>query len=203
MDPRKILKIAKSKGFDSIAITDHNTIKGAIEAKKMETEFGVQVIIGSEIRTDIGDIIGLNIEKEILNRSWEKTIFEIKKQGGSVVFPHPFRDHTLIADVAKKVDLIEVWNARCYPEQNFQAMELAKSVNRNFILGSDAHLYSEIGNVCIKYNPHDLLTEEVFFKRYANESQIRYSQIIKIFKKNGLFPSLIKGGNYILNKILH
>lgn len=183
MDPRKILKIAKSKGFDTVAITDHNTIRGALEAKKFENDIGIQVIIGSEIRTDVGDIIGLKLEREVESRSWDMVISEIKDQGGIVILPHPYRDHTMVNEVAKKVDLIEVWNARCHPEQNKKALELVTSLNYAAIMGSDAHLYSELGNVRVQSNPVTLATEKVLEREYAISLEIRWSQVVGHIRK--------------------
>ena len=201
MDPKKILKIAKLKGFDTIAITDHNTIRGAIEAKKLEDIIGIRVIVGSEIRTDIGDLIGLNLEREINEKPWDLVISEIKDQGGIVVLPHPYRDHTMVNEVAKKVDLIEIWNARCHPKQNNKALELATIMRCGTIMGSDAHLYSELGNVRVKSNPMSLATEEVLERKYATSRQIRWSQVIRYTRKGDIVHLLSLGGKYIWNKI--
>lgn len=201
MDPKKILKIAKSKSFDTIAITDHNTIRGALEAKEFEDDVGIRVIIGSEIRTDIGDLIGLKLEREVDSRSWEKVISEIKDQGGIVVLPHPYRDHAMVDDVAKKVDLIEIWNARCHPEQNNKALDLAASLHCSAIMGSDAHIYSELGNVCIQLDPTTLATEGVFEREYAIEREIRWSQIISHIRKGDFANLITLGGKYVWKKI--
>lgn len=201
MDPKRILKVAKSKGFDTVAITDHNTIRGALEAKKFEDDVGIQVIIGSEIRTDIGDLIGLKLEREVDSRSWETVISEIKDQGGVVVLPHPYRDHIMINEVAKKVDLIEIWNARCHPEQNDRALELAASLCCGAMMGSDAHLYSELGNVQIRLDPVTFAIEEAFERKYAVKWEIRWSQIVGHIRKGDIVNLLSLGGKYIWEKI--
>ena len=90
-EPRNILKVAKKKGIDIIAITDHNTIKGGVETKKVEKEFGIEVIIGSEIMTTEGEIIGLFLNEEIpKGLTPEETIELIKEQGGLAIAPHPY-----------------------------------------------------------------------------------------------------------------
>lgn len=203
MDPRRILKIAKAKGLDTVAITDHNTIRGALEAKKYEDENGILVIIGSEIRTDIGDLIGLNLEREIISTSWEMVITEIKDQGGITVLPHPYRGHKMINEVAKKVDLIEVWNARCNTAQNKLAYELASSLSCNTIFGSDSHLYSEIGNVCVQSDPITLSTIKVLETKYANSSEIKWSQILGHIRKNDVINLICKGSKYVWKKITY
>jgi len=201
MEPRKILKIAKSKGFDTVAITDHNTIRGALEARKFANDIGIQVILGSEIKTDIGDIIGLKLEREVESRSWDMVISEIKDQGGIVVLPHPYRDHVMVNEVAKKVDLIEIWNARCHPEQNQKALDLVTSLNHAAIMGSDAHLYSELGNVRVQSNPMTLETEEILERKYAVSREIRWSQVVGHIRKGDIVNLLSLGGKYIWKKI--
>ena len=59
-EPLKVMKCAKANGMDIIAVTDHNTIKGALETKKYEKEFGIEVVVGSEIMSKDGEILGLS-----------------------------------------------------------------------------------------------------------------------------------------------
>ena len=54
----KILRQAKEKGLSGIAVTDHNTIKGAIELKKLNKDENFDIIIGEEIETEIGHLSG-------------------------------------------------------------------------------------------------------------------------------------------------
>ena len=201
MDPQRILKVVKSKGFDTVAITDHNTIRGALEAK-VRGRCWHPSNHWLRIRTDIGDIIGLKLEREVDSRSWEIAISEIKDQGGIVVLPHPYRDHAMIDEVAKKVDLIEIWNARCHPEQNDKALDLATSLHSNAILGSDAHFYSELGNVCILLDPMTLATEEIFKREYAVGREIKWSQVIGHIQKKDIGNLLSLGGKYMWNKVI-
>ena len=64
LDPEKIVKIAAKRGLNGVAITDHNTIIGGLKAKNYETE-DFKVIVGSEISTERGEIIGLFLKEEI------------------------------------------------------------------------------------------------------------------------------------------
>jgi len=68
MDPKTILKVAKRVKLDAIAITDHNTIAGAVAARKI-CEKGSITVVGSEISTDSGDVIGIFLNEEIKSRS--------------------------------------------------------------------------------------------------------------------------------------
>ena len=151
-DPRWIIKIAKKKGLNGVAITDHNTIKGGWIAKKESKDTDIEIILGEEIKTDIGDIIGLWITEEIKSRNWEEVIDEIHSQGGIAVLPHPYRGHKLIEEVAKRVDVIEVLNARTPKQLNRKAYELAVKLHKGFSAGSDAHMLFEIGRVRIFAN---------------------------------------------------
>jgi len=150
--PRKILKICKQLKINTVYITDHNTIKGSFVAKKYEKEFNIKVVPGIEVKTEYGDIIGVDITEDIKTRNFEEVIDIIKQQGGVSILPHPFRGHKNIEYLASKVDIIEVWNARNSPEQNQKALDLAKKLNKPQIAGSDAHLYSEISNAILEFS---------------------------------------------------
>jgi predicted metal-dependent phosphoesterase TrpH len=74
----------------AVAITDHNEISGALEAAKLAKKFRVQVIIGEEISTDAGHILGLFLKKFIPpGLTPEETIRLIHQQGGLAIVPHP------------------------------------------------------------------------------------------------------------------
>lgn len=146
LSPKTILKVAKKKGLTGIAVTDHNTIKGGLEVQKINRDGDFTVIVGSEIQTEVGDLIGLCINEDIKSRIAVEVIEEIKEQGGFVVLPHPFRGHKLNRDVIELSDAIEVFNGRSTSEENTKALELARRYKKPFTAGSDAHFAAEIGN---------------------------------------------------------
>jgi predicted metal-dependent phosphoesterase TrpH len=139
------MKIAKKKGLDGIAITDHNTIKGGIEALKIEKGEDIQVIMGAEMKTEYGDIIGLFLNEEIRMNKFEEVIEEIKSQGGLSVLAHPYRQYKNPEEIVDRVNLVEVFNARSRKEYNRKAYELATRFKKPVTAGSDAHLSFEIG----------------------------------------------------------
>jgi len=151
MEPRSIVKTAIEKGLDGIAITDHNTIEGGLMAKKYSGK-SLEVIIGSEISTERGELIGLFVKDEIKSRDSQKVIEEIKSQSGIVVIPHPFdrlRRSTFSPDEddARVVHCIEGFNSRClFLKYNLSAIEFAVKFRLAVTAGSDAHLGNEIGN---------------------------------------------------------
>lgn len=142
LSPANIVRHLKLLGFDFAAITDHDTIKGAVEASLISD---IPIIIGAEYFTDKGDIIGLFLTKEIETRESNEVIAEIRKQGGVVVLPHPCREHKLDEELLSSVDIIEIFNSKCSSSENKQAEELALKYKKPGIAGSDAHFLNQIG----------------------------------------------------------
>jgi len=145
--PESITKLAKKKGLNAIAITDHNTIRGGLKAKSIDTD-GLNVVIGAEINTDFGDLIGIFLNGEILSRDFGGVVDEIRDQDGLVVLPHPYRRKRFPSnELLKYVDIFEGLNARTSKELNLKAEELAISLKKPMICGSDAHFLFELGDV--------------------------------------------------------
>ena len=87
-----VLVRAESVGLDVIAITDHNTTDGALEAAKIAARLdnGVEVIVGEELDTQHGHLLGLFLRECIPPRlSFAETILRIHEQGGLAIVPHP------------------------------------------------------------------------------------------------------------------
>ncbi|MHA1357051.1 MAG: PHP domain-containing protein [Candidatus Helarchaeota archaeon] len=185
--PKKIIRIAKRNGLSAIAITDHNTIRGAVKAKRLNRDKDLQVIIGTEIGTEAGDIVGLFIENEIQSRSSINVIDEIHQQGGVTFLPHPFKSRKWPIDLVKLVDLIEAFNSRASKEQNIQALNLAKRLNKPIVGGSDAHFYSEIG-LCKSFYDSENIRELIMKNpkkieiKYTSTHLIFASQLVKFIK---------------------
>ena len=145
LSPERIIRIARKKGLDGIAVTDHNTIKGGVETSDINKGDDFIVIVGSEMRTEYGDIIGLFLNEEIRSQIFMEVVEEIRDQDGLVVLAHPFRKGIFPTDLLKYIDLIEGFNARSPEGLNRKAEELAGSHGMSMIAGSDAHLWFEIG----------------------------------------------------------
>lgn len=148
--PKKLVHTAMQRGLDGIAVTDHDTIDGALEAKQYETE-GFAVIIGCEVTTDEGEITGLFLHQPIISKRAEEVIDEIHGQGGIAVVPHSFDTYRSkrLKDVNKycsKLDAIEVFNSRCIDaKSNLMARQFAMENDMPMIGGSDAHNVNEVG----------------------------------------------------------
>ncbi|MCK4529036.1 PHP domain-containing protein [candidate division WOR-3 bacterium] len=193
LDPEEIVKIAVKRGLNGIAITDHNTIKGGLKAKKYETE-DFTVIVGSEISTERGEIIGFFLEEEIESKDVQGVISEIKAQDGIVVMPHPFDElrhsafHPTKED-AKFVDCIEGFNSRCvFQRYNNNAVEFAMKHNLTITAGSDAHFAREIGNAGIITETEDIRESlikndiKIFGKRSSLVNHVG-TKVLKLWRK--------------------
>jgi predicted metal-dependent phosphoesterase TrpH len=152
----KLVQRCVELGFGAIAVTDHGTAEGAIKLSKENTPF--KVIVGEEIASDEGEIIGLFLKETIPNGlSPEETIKRIRKQGGVVCIPHPFdryRSSALQSEtlgrIARDIDIVEVFNARTVPAQNLNLP--GKFADSHKLLkgaGSDSHSIGEIGRAYI------------------------------------------------------
>ena len=160
LKPKDIICAAKKKGLDGIAITDHNTINGGLEARKLNPDPYFVVIIGAEISTEMGDIIGLFLEKDIESRTGMEVIDEIHRQGGIAVLPHPYKGHKLLnEECIRKIDVIECFNSRTSRENNRKARDLAERFKKPAIGGSDAHFCSEIGACKVILKSTDIRNE--------------------------------------------
>jgi predicted metal-dependent phosphoesterase TrpH len=150
LSPYQILKSAKKQGLDGIAVTDHNTILGGQVTRRENQDPDLEVIIGAEIKTEYGDIIGLFLNTEIVSRKFYEVIDEIKVQGGYSVLAHPYRLNTSPEKIVGCVDCIEIFNARSSHAKNKKADELTKQYSKGITAGSDAHSPGAIGRgVCI------------------------------------------------------
>jgi predicted metal-dependent phosphoesterase TrpH len=138
--------------LDVVCITDHNVTHAAVAAA--ERSIGARVIVGEEIRTQQGDVIGLFLTERI---PYVLPLAEvaglIKAQGGLVYLPHPFDPgRSSLGDAAGQlcsdglVDVVEVFNAKIEdPALNRRAAELAAAHGLPGGAGSDAHDPDGIG----------------------------------------------------------
>jgi predicted metal-dependent phosphoesterase TrpH len=147
----------KAAGLDVVFATDHNTIEGALRLRELAD--GFRVIVGEEISTRDGEIIGLFLSKPIArDLSAEETIDRIHAQGGLVSVPHPYshnRIHRIRREALERVwptiDAIEVFNAReAFGGDNRRAQAFAQAHGIAGAVGSDAHLAWEIGRAYIE-----------------------------------------------------
>ncbi len=158
LKPLFILKYLRKKGYSVIGITDHNSVKGALVAKRNNPFRDILVIIGQEIKTPQGEIIVFGNKKNLKGDIYE--ILDIVKENDYFsVLPHPFEifresavasrvSENELKEIVKKIDAIEAFNARCFLNYfNRKARFFAKVAKKPQIGGSDAHTLSELGKV--------------------------------------------------------
>jgi predicted metal-dependent phosphoesterase TrpH/glycosyltransferase involved in cell wall biosynthesis len=157
-----LLDTATKVGLGAIAVTDHNEISGALEARELSN--GIKVIVAEEIKTaDQGEVIGLFIEEKIpRGMTLQETIAEIRRQGGLVYVPHPFDrmhavpDYEHLLDVVEEIDAIEVFNPRvAFTAFNDEAARFAAKYRIVAGAGSDSHVAQGLGSVKIKMRDFD------------------------------------------------
>ena len=137
---------ARQTGLDVVCITDHNVTSAAVAAAGRD--LGVRVIVGEEIRTPDGDVIGLFLTERIpYVLPLPEVIGRIRTQGGLVYAPHPFDQvrsslGRVLPGLCEEgaVDIIEVFNAKIADQAlNDRAAELAGAFTLPGGVGSDAH----------------------------------------------------------------
>lgn len=136
--------------IDTVAITDHNSVSFAKDAHE---KLGDLIIVGEEIMTKQGEIIGLYLTQEVPPLlSPLETVKHIKDQGGIVYVPHPFETFrkglsaTVLEEIADYVDIIEVCNGRAFlQKKSSKAVVWTRLNNKDSAASSDAHGYKGLG----------------------------------------------------------
>jgi Predicted metal-dependent phosphoesterases (PHP family) len=133
-----------------VAITDHNETRFA---RVLQKELGYKVIVGEEIRTIDGEIIGLFLKKTIPpGLSVKETVSEIKTQEGLVYIPHPFEtgrnslQEDILQTIIKEIDVMEFFNGRGIVRGKRQeARKFASDNGIAMAASSDAHCVQGVG----------------------------------------------------------
>lgn len=160
--PEKLARRCEAMGLGLIAVTDHNTIDGALAVRELSN---IPVIVGEEIGSSHGEIIGLFLEDTIPGGlDSVETALRIKTQGGLVCIPHPFdrfRRNVISYEALEKlvpyVDAIETFNSR---------NNLARDDEKAFLFASkygipglgvtDSHTTIEVGRTYMELPEFDL-----------------------------------------------
>ena len=178
--PLEILYYAKEIGLQAIAITDHNTFKGAVKAREIAK--GIPdppiVVIGNEIRTQYGDVLVYCYEETDLPYTLPELIDKAHEENCLVVPAHPF--DILRLGIGEYIyefngwDAIEVWNASASKRANKKAIEVSRLLELPGIANSDAHIVDYIGIAysIIEVNEPDI--EELFKSIRKNRVRPHY-----------------------------
>jgi predicted metal-dependent phosphoesterase TrpH/glycosyltransferase involved in cell wall biosynthesis len=196
-----LLATAREQGLGAIAVTDHNVVSGALEAREKAAEFGVKIIVAEEVKTaDQGEVIGLFIEEKIpRGMTLAETIAEIKRQGGLVYVPHPFDrmhavpDYEHLLGIVDDIDAIEIYNPRvAIGSFNEEAERFAAKYRIVAGAGSDSHVAQGLGSVRIRMADFDGPEEFLEALRDAEittkPSSLLYVQALKFLETKATPP---------------
>jgi predicted metal-dependent phosphoesterase TrpH len=194
-----LLETARDRGLGAIAITDHNEVSGALEARRIAAEMGgIEVIVAEEVKTaEQGEVIGLFLEEKIpRGLTMAETIAAIRGQGGLVYVPHPFDrfhsvpDYEHLLDMVEEIDILEVFNPRvALTAFNEEAERFARKYRIVPGAGSDSHVAQGLGSVRVRI--HDFDGPEEFLEAMRDADITRkhknlvYVQALKLLQTAG------------------
>ncbi|MGE5580584.1 MAG: PHP domain-containing protein [Bacillota bacterium] len=161
VEPSEIVRLARERGLDGVAVTDHLSLRGGLEARSANRDPLFLVIPGIEYPTPMGHVVGLFLEEEPAvpvhdgrrPRVYplEMVIAAIHEKGGIAVLAHPFEARmNLAADLIRSsgLDALEGYNGRASslrnPEANRMAQDYARAQGLPMVGGSDAHFEWEV-----------------------------------------------------------
>jgi predicted metal-dependent phosphoesterase TrpH len=141
---KEIIQNLQRKGLDGMALTDHNTVEGAMKAQEHAPKDFI-VIPGIEVSTKDGHLLGLNVHEVIpKGLSVENTTERIIEAGGIAIVPHLYRNMSGIKKeklmkIYQKIPAIEVFNSCSLPKTNLKTARVAREYDLGGTGGSDSH----------------------------------------------------------------
>jgi predicted metal-dependent phosphoesterase TrpH len=147
-----VLFYSKRKGLSGVAITDHDSVEGALRLLEMEND-GLTIIPGIEVSTVQGHILGLNVTTPIRpGLSARETVDRIHEVGGIAVAAHPSAMFKAGIGLSGRtasygLDAVEVINSSLFPFSlmNYMSKRLAVRLGLPQTAGSDSHIPETIG----------------------------------------------------------
>lgn len=160
--PDEIEHAVVESGIDVLCITDHQAIRGAVE---MADRLPCRVVVGEELRTHSGEIIGLFLRDRVPAGLWPADAARaIREQGGVVYVPHPFdpmrrnMSEAALYELARAglLDAVEVLNSKTsLASLNRRAAEFAAEFELAAGAGSDAHVPDALGAAFVEMPDFD------------------------------------------------
>jgi predicted metal-dependent phosphoesterase TrpH len=193
---REALESAVRAGLDVIAITDHDEVRGSLEARAISNEYGIQVIAGSEVSTKEGHLVVLFIERNIpAGMSLIDTLITVRELGGVAIVPHP--DHPM----PNSISLQNIVKALAHPQArealygievcnmnpshspfNQRSQKAADTLQLAHIASSDAHSASMIGAAVSHFEGSSVRDLRQAIQRRATQpEQINHEKPLRIF----------------------
>jgi len=151
--PEALALRAAALGIDVLAVTDHDTWRGAVETRDAARALGLPltVVIASEVYTEAGDVIGLFLQSDVRERDPARFCDAVHAERGLVLLPHPYKAHRLDEALLSRVDLIEIHNGRVGAADNARALALAESRGLPQLVGPDAHRLGELELATVRF----------------------------------------------------
>ena len=162
--PAQIIAQAHKSGLDGIAITDHDTVKGALEALAVAQGMKDFVVIpGVEVSSAQGHILALGVREDVpAGLTAAETIKKIHALGGIAVASHPYagfpRKSLGDAILKERFDAVEAWNSRTSKHLNGKAETLCRANNIPCVANSDAHHWKDVGTAYTEIDGSDPLS---------------------------------------------
>lgn len=147
--PKQLIAYSKKRGLDGVAVTDHDTIQGAL---KLVNNKEIVIVPGTEVTTLQGHILALNVTESIPpNLSVLETVEKIHALGGVSVVAHPsvmLKGLKMHMSRDLNFDAVEVINSAAFPFflSTYFNRKMAVNLNLPQTGGSDAHYAPEIGS---------------------------------------------------------
>ena len=164
----RIIAVARRDRWTSSCLTDHDTTAGAGNLARWVGAAGLplEVPLAAEYRTDHGDLIAAFLREDIVSRTLESFLAEVRGQGGLVLLPHPLVGHDDPEMLAARADLVEVFNGRAGDAANRSAMELAARLGKPGFWASDAHLACSLARTVVTVENRGPLKESASCMRH-------------------------------------
>jgi predicted metal-dependent phosphoesterase TrpH len=189
MTPARLLAVARRRRIHRLAVTDHNTIEGALEAQALDP---ARFIVGLEIMTSQGELLAYFVKKSVpAGLSPEETINRLRAQEAIIGVSHPYDsirhgswEEKDLRRILPLIDAVEVFNARTMTmHPNKRANALAHHEGKLGLAGSDAHHPSEVGAVTMQMP--DFVTPSDFMRSLAQAeiSGRRSSPLVHFFSR--------------------
>ncbi|MCQ2069727.1 MAG: PHP domain-containing protein [archaeon] len=207
IDPSVQVDLARKNGIDVLCITDHNEVAGGFVAEKYAKKFDdIEIVVGDEVMTDQGEIIGLWLTEKVKKfLSPEETVDIIHEQGGLAIAPHPFSVH--VDGIQEKIfelplEGIEILNGG-HPDR--YSNMFAKKVSEMYpgrwatTSGSDAHSVYTAG---FNWTEFEGRTAEEFRKAILNKKTVAVGEPAPVLGQVQWSMDVVAGGQKMLKKSL-
>jgi predicted metal-dependent phosphoesterase TrpH len=201
---------AKKLKLAGFAVTDHDATVDLDEVQRVSAEHGITIIPGIEVSTPQGDLVGLFVSQKPSSNHINDAARSIAEQDGVVYFPHPCRNRSLDEVDYSVIDLIEIFNSRCRPDENVEAEELASAHNIHGISGADAHRVSDMGLATVSFdseNPDEVKRSlkaghyNLHNLKYTPQHGIIYAIAVAHYRKYPFLTATLKILRRIIRRI--